>query len=312
MLMDNKTLGKTLQVGVAIFLVMSLADLVLTWRLVSADNSEVDEINPVALWVLQNAGWTGLAAYKLTLASMIGVAAMMISRRKQIAGNSVIMFGCGAQASVVITGFLLLQGSKPHGNECLPEVMPDHRSSESYLGFPSDGYCLLVHASVQKELGLSAEYIQEFAEVTQKRRDLIRKMRTTNVCETYQDFHDLLVHEKIMGERLSPAQRHYRIAESRRRPNRGVCEYPQLRVAARTCDRIISHVRKAAVQDRGGCGEGARPHSVRPECSASGSMADDAGGAVPIRNAGGGHGLDAQRTGSRVIVHTSIVSFGAI
>jgi hypothetical protein len=65
---------------------------------------------------------------------------------------------------------------------------------------------LLVHASVQKELGLSAEYIQEFAEVTQKRRDLIRKMRTTNVCETYQDFHDLLVHEKIMGERLSPAQ----------------------------------------------------------------------------------------------------------
>src|SRR5205823_2460235 len=48
-----------------LFLILSVADLLLTWFLVGSGNGPVYEANPAAAWALSRFGWAGLAAVKV-------------------------------------------------------------------------------------------------------------------------------------------------------------------------------------------------------------------------------------------------------
>jgi Domain of unknown function (DUF5658) len=205
MLTDQARFSKTLRIGVAVFLMLSVIDFALTWRLVTAAHSEVDEINPVASWVLENFGWVGLAAYKLTLVSSIGIAVLIIASRRQALGTSVIMFGCGAQASVVITALMLLHNCP--ATEPIAEIPTGPcGGDETNLLLPPAAFALLLHEQVQRELGLSAAVIDHITRISQRRDELRRRLRAENISIGYDIACDLYGQERLLAQSISPKQ----------------------------------------------------------------------------------------------------------
>lgn len=198
--------NKTLRIGVVFFLLLSVADFLLTWRLISAANSEIDEINPVASWVLANFGWMGLAAYKLTLVSGIACLVTVIANRKKAVGTSVMMFGCGAQASIVITGMMLLHGTAPLENELREETPAEICGKESDRLLPIGGFALLLDASVQRELGLSAAVTNHVTEISLQRNLLCQKSRAENTVDCFDLVCSLYGQERLLATSLTEKQ----------------------------------------------------------------------------------------------------------
>jgi hypothetical protein len=200
----NKRFSTTLRVGVAVFFILSLADYLLTWRLVSAAHSEVDEINPIASWILEQSGWIGLACFKATLVTGICMAVLTIAARRQALGAAVIMFGCGAQASVVITGAMLFHATKPPEHICLVDLPSAANDSNPTL--PPGGFVLLSFKPIQYELGLSASVIYDVSDIARRRAELRQKMRTENLTDGHDFFLELYGRERLLAESLSQRQ----------------------------------------------------------------------------------------------------------
>jgi hypothetical protein len=93
-----------------LFILLSVADLTLTWWLLTRAGGSVYESNPLAAWWLANAGWLGLAAFKVGLVLLVlGLVAILGRLRPQV-GSSVLGFGCVILALVVCySGVLALQ-----------------------------------------------------------------------------------------------------------------------------------------------------------------------------------------------------------
>jgi hypothetical protein len=84
-----------------LFVLLSVADLGLTWWLLTRAGDSVYESNPLAAWWLANAGWLGLAAFKVGLVLLVlGLVALLGRLRPQV-GSSVLSFGCAILALVV-------------------------------------------------------------------------------------------------------------------------------------------------------------------------------------------------------------------
>jgi hypothetical protein len=84
-----------------------VADLCLTWHLLSHADGQVYEGNPLARWWLDNYGWVGLAVFKLGLALFVIVVTLVIARQRPRAAGRVLMVSCGILAVVVLySGFL--------------------------------------------------------------------------------------------------------------------------------------------------------------------------------------------------------------
>jgi hypothetical protein len=207
MVRDNNQVNKTLLIGIVIFLLLSATDFAFTWKLVAAANSDVDEVNPLASWILEQFGWGGLAAYKLTLVSFIAAVVAVIAHRRRHVGEAVMMFGCGAQASVVITSILLLQSSNPmEMNASNMEITADPQRVESGGFLPLGGYVMLTKVHVQKELGLSTDAIKQINDIERTRSEIRRRLRTENVVELYDVFLDQYEKERLLGVALSDKQ----------------------------------------------------------------------------------------------------------
>ena len=78
-----------------LFVVLSLADLALTWWLFTSSNGQVDEANPLARWWLAQFGWLGLAAFKAGVVVLVVGLAGLIGRSRPRTAGRVLDLGCG-------------------------------------------------------------------------------------------------------------------------------------------------------------------------------------------------------------------------
>src|SRR5262249_44399985 len=79
--------------GVALYMLLSLADLVLTTALLRG-NRAAYEANPLAAACLESHGWRGLAVYKAGgVAAFLGAIGLLTRRRPRVAAG-VVTFGC--------------------------------------------------------------------------------------------------------------------------------------------------------------------------------------------------------------------------
>ena len=85
----------------ALFVLLSALDLLMTWRLLNRPDSLIYEINPLARWSWEQLGWTGLISFKIAIVSVAAIAVIMIARRRPRVAGHVLSFGCAAAALVV-------------------------------------------------------------------------------------------------------------------------------------------------------------------------------------------------------------------
>jgi hypothetical protein len=85
----------------SLFLVLSAADLCLTWYLLSNSGGTVGEANPLADWLLSRGGWAGLAVFKTVTVLLVVGASLGIERRRPAAGGFVLGLACGVLSLVV-------------------------------------------------------------------------------------------------------------------------------------------------------------------------------------------------------------------
>ena len=94
-------------VGLALYVLLSVADLKLTASLLRA-NDEAFESNPVAAACLERYGWRGLAVYKAAGVVAFAGAVILLIRHRPKAGAGVVTFGCVALLSVTTYSYSLL------------------------------------------------------------------------------------------------------------------------------------------------------------------------------------------------------------
>jgi Domain of unknown function (DUF5658) len=105
----------------ALFTLLSGADLFLTWRLLARGLPSVCEYNPVAAWVLGWFGWSGLTVFKAMAAGVVVAAALAIAARRPRAACGVLAFGCITLAAVVFYGAGFADIHRVLGNSALDE-----------------------------------------------------------------------------------------------------------------------------------------------------------------------------------------------
>src|SRR4051794_8336733 len=85
-----------------LFVLLSLADLSLTWWLVDRSGGQVYESNPLASWWLRSYGWFGLAGFKVGEVFLVLGLAVVIAHSRVRAGARILEFAC------TTLGFLVL------------------------------------------------------------------------------------------------------------------------------------------------------------------------------------------------------------
>jgi hypothetical protein len=88
-------------VRLALYTLLSVADLGLTYALIQHGEGDVYESNPIAEAWLSSYGWTGLALYKLVIILIVGAAAAFVSVSRPRTGGHILTFACLAVAAVV-------------------------------------------------------------------------------------------------------------------------------------------------------------------------------------------------------------------
>jgi hypothetical protein len=91
-----------------LFASLSLADLLLTWVLISQSNGAVYESNPIAGAVLAKFAWPGLAAFKFVAFAVVVCLAALIARQRPALGARVLTFACSTLGGVTIYSCSLL------------------------------------------------------------------------------------------------------------------------------------------------------------------------------------------------------------
>jgi hypothetical protein len=89
--------------------ILSVLDLLLTWRLVQASGGQIYESNPVASAWLSSYGWQGLILFKASMVVLIGVVVLLISLHRPDYGGRILIFACSVTAAVVLYSFYLSQ-----------------------------------------------------------------------------------------------------------------------------------------------------------------------------------------------------------
>jgi hypothetical protein len=99
----------------ALFAVLSVADLFITWQLVQASGGNVYESNPVANAWLASFGWTGLAIFKALAMIMVAASAVYVSLYRPRTGGRIMTFACTATLLVVVYSCYLCLHPEPLG-----------------------------------------------------------------------------------------------------------------------------------------------------------------------------------------------------
>jgi hypothetical protein len=92
-----------------VFIVLSLADLFLTWLLIRYSGGQIGENNPIASVWLARFGWEGLVVFKVAAMSVVGAAAVLIWARRPRLGKWLLTLGCLLVGMVVLYSYSLLR-----------------------------------------------------------------------------------------------------------------------------------------------------------------------------------------------------------
>src|SRR5437660_12382327 len=109
-------------VRLSLFVLLSVADLCLTYALILHGDGEVYESNPIAEAWLSSYGWTGLALYKLAIILIVATLAAVISLSRPRTGGHVLSFACMAVAGVVCYSVYLGFSPDLHPNYTAPPI----------------------------------------------------------------------------------------------------------------------------------------------------------------------------------------------
>src|SRR5690348_10873985 len=91
------------------YVLLSLADLTMTWALIGDGLGSVYESNPVAAWCLQGYGWAGMAVFKAMMVLASGGLSEVVSWYRPRTGGRILVLACIITASVVLySGYLYL------------------------------------------------------------------------------------------------------------------------------------------------------------------------------------------------------------
>lgn len=90
---------------VAVFLVLSLGDLLLTWHLIESSGGIVYESNPLAGDILADHGWFGLAVFKSLFTLVVVLLGAIIALYRPRTG--LLMFGAGNAVLLAVVGYSL-------------------------------------------------------------------------------------------------------------------------------------------------------------------------------------------------------------
>ena len=94
----------------ALFVVLSLADLALTRFLLERQGGGAYEWNPIASWWLTRFGWAGLAGFKLGIVLLVAALTLVVSRRRPCAAERLLGFACAALLAVIVYSIQLVPG----------------------------------------------------------------------------------------------------------------------------------------------------------------------------------------------------------
>ncbi|MCR9197197.1 MAG: DUF5658 family protein [Planctomycetaceae bacterium] len=98
------------------FVLVSVLDIVLTFLILrySAEGrtrSTLIEGNPIARWILQHAGFAGMAVFKLLITGFVCVIAEVVGQHRPVLGARLLRVGTLIVAAVVVYSVLLLSGN---------------------------------------------------------------------------------------------------------------------------------------------------------------------------------------------------------
>ena len=97
------------KVALLIFALLSLADLVQTWLLISYSGGRIVESNPIAAAWLHRFGWKGLVLFKGAAFVLVAVAGTLVALHRPRLGRWVLGFCCLVVGLVAIYSYLLLR-----------------------------------------------------------------------------------------------------------------------------------------------------------------------------------------------------------
>jgi hypothetical protein len=203
----------------SVFVVLSLADLFLTWKLIHLSDGLVFESNPVAGWWLDTWGWGGMTAFKLGMILVVGALAGGLAYLRPRTSELILVFACGAQSAVVLDSVFLTRWIDEQRTgltadelwlagmslELDPGGDPPPPFSPSFLS-ENSMFLLLTHESVQEELRLSAAQVTAIMQLAAKRREIRPGFRRGYRDEGQPRASDLLAQENALLEDLEPKQ----------------------------------------------------------------------------------------------------------
>lgn len=86
----------------SLFVLLSLADLALTFLLLEQKAGGAYEWNPLAAWWLARWGWAGLAGFKAAIVLLVLVLTGIVSRHRPRIADRILIFGCATLLVVII------------------------------------------------------------------------------------------------------------------------------------------------------------------------------------------------------------------
>ncbi len=92
-----------------LYLVLSVADLVLTWGLIQGSGHLVYESNPVARDWLLKYGWNGLLIFKAGMVLTVALSCWLIGRTRPRLSAGILVVGCLVTGGVVIYSWHLMK-----------------------------------------------------------------------------------------------------------------------------------------------------------------------------------------------------------
>jgi hypothetical protein len=101
------------RIGLLLFVVLSVVDLIQTWLLVDQGGGRVVEGNPVAGAWLADFGWRGLALFKAATMLALAGLVVIIARKRPKTAALVVAFACVAVGVVALYGRHLLHHPPP-------------------------------------------------------------------------------------------------------------------------------------------------------------------------------------------------------